>query len=87
MSEWMSVKQVASMHDVNESTVVRWIQAGVLPAYRLGGAKGRYRVRREDARALLHPVEPGALSAAEARDLADLEEAIRQLREMGYRVD
>jgi len=54
MAEWLAVKEVASRVGVSPTTVVRWIQDGVLRASKAGG-KGRWFVRRDDVEYILVP--------------------------------
>jgi excisionase family DNA binding protein len=79
----MSVKQVAGMWGVAETTVCAWIRSGLLPARRLGR---RYLIRREDALAVAGPVEPDRLPPPEVRQRTQAREAVEQLRRKGYRV-
>lgn len=85
MDEWMEAKQVAAMYAVDEATVYRWIQRGVLPAKRLAGQ--RYRIRREDARALLADVEPSILPSSETVRRREIEAAVEELRRRGHRIE
>lgn len=85
MDEWMEAKAVAAMYAVDVATIYRWIQRGVLPAKRL--ASHRYRIRREDARAILADVEPSILPSPETVRQREVEAAVEELRRRGHRID
>lgn len=48
--EWLTIRQIARMVNVDEKTVRRWIKSGQLSAIELGG---RYRVKPADLQAFL----------------------------------
>lgn len=52
-SALLSVSQAAEHLEVSPSTIWRWIEAGKLPAYRLGRKK--IRIRRDDLEQMLQP--------------------------------
>src|SRR5919197_5078158 len=52
-SALLSVSQAAQRLGVSPSTIWRWIEAGRLPAYRIGPKK--IRVRREDLEQMVQP--------------------------------
>lgn len=81
---YLTVKQVAAMYDCDPTTVTRWIQNGTLPAFRLAGRA--YRIRPEDAAALLAPVEPAAPVPTKHQGERDVERAVRELKARGLDV-
>lgn len=48
-----SVSEIAEMFSIAPGTVRRWIQQGYLPAVKIGGPGGRWRIDIDDALALL----------------------------------
>jgi excisionase family DNA binding protein len=54
-SSYFTVGQAARMLAVSPSTVWRWIDAGKLPAYRVGGRA--IRIKQEDLAAVINPVK------------------------------
>lgn len=57
-TEFLTVAEVAAILKLNEQTVRNWIDAGTLPALRVGR---RVRIKREDLNAI---VEAGATGSA-----------------------
>jgi excisionase family DNA binding protein len=53
--DWISTGEVARLLGVHRTTVVDYINRGLLPARRL--PTGRFRIRREDALKLLRAVD------------------------------
>jgi excisionase family DNA binding protein len=51
--QYYTVSDAARVLDVSPSTVWRWIAAGKLPAYRIGGKS--IRIRKDDLQAIIHP--------------------------------
>ncbi len=51
MDEFLTVAEVAGILKLNPQTIRNWIDAGTLPAVRIGR---RVRIRREDFQALLN---------------------------------
>lgn len=80
--EQMSVKEVAAMHDVHSTTVVRWITDGKLKARRRAGRQ--YVIERRDAEAILVPVEPVRLLTPAARQAREAAQAEAELRRQGF---
>ena len=69
----MTVPQVASLLQVNPSTVWRWINQGLVPAYRIG--QRRVRLKRADLANIISPArerlpEDGAMASAERERLS-----------------
>jgi excisionase family DNA binding protein len=62
----LTVPQVAKEFQVTAQTIRNWIDAGVLPAVRLGRA---FRVRSEDVDALLECASDDSSSLATRRDV------------------
>ena len=62
----LTVPQVAEQFQVTAQTIRNWIDAGVLPAVRVGRA---FRVRREDVDALLERASAESGSLATRRDV------------------
>ncbi len=54
-SSYLTVGRTAKMLAVSPSTVWRWIDAGKLPAFRVGGRA--IRIRKGDVAAVMHPVK------------------------------
>jgi excisionase family DNA binding protein len=59
-----TVGQAATFFDVSPATVWRWIDAGKLPAYRVGGRK--IRIRAEDLQEVVRPAREGREARAVA---------------------
>jgi excisionase family DNA binding protein len=59
-----TVGQAAQFFDVSPATVWRWIDAGKLPAYRVGGRK--IRIRAEDLQEVVRPAREGKEARAVA---------------------
>jgi excisionase family DNA binding protein len=81
--EWLVPREVARMLRVNLGTVYRWILSGKLAAYRCGPS--RYRVRREDALALLAPVHGESVQSPAAGE-KEYERELERLRTLGVDV-
>lgn len=81
--EQMSAKQVAVMHNVDVTTIYRWVQTGKLRAMRRAGRQ--YVIDRRDAEAMVCPVEPGSLPPQAPLDRG-LDAAILELRRRGFDV-
>src|SRR5215472_15080526 len=62
----LTVPQVAEQFQVTAQTIRNWIDAGVLPAVRVGRA---FRVRGEDVEALLERASAHSSSLATRRDV------------------
>ena len=62
----LTVPQVAEQFQVTAQTIRNWIDAGVLPALRVGRA---FRVRSEDVDALLERASAESRSLATRRDV------------------
>jgi excisionase family DNA binding protein len=62
----LTVPQVAEQFQVTAQTIRNWIDAGVLPAVRVGRA---FRVRGEDVDALLERASAGSGSLGTRRDV------------------
>ena len=58
---YVSIKDAAAALHVAESTVWRWVDRGLIPAYRLPGR--RIRLKKEDVARALKPVEAEAKQA------------------------
>lgn len=58
---WLSVPEAAGYLGVGMRTVYKFLDQGLIPAYRLGRV---IRIKREDAEAFLeeHRIQPGTLS-------------------------
>jgi excisionase family DNA binding protein len=66
LRQLLTVPQVAEQFQVTAQTIRNWIDAGVLPAVRIGRA---FRVRREDVDALLERASAESGSLASRRDV------------------
>src|SRR6185437_8952934 len=82
--ELLTIKEAATLLKMSNVTVSRWIKQGRLVGYRVGARS--IRLRRHDVEALLEPTQTEATDAREPSPLTDeevaqLEEAIRQLNE------
>ena len=55
--EYLSVSEAATLLEVSESTIWRWIDKGDLPAYRVG--QRRIRLKKGDVSGLIAPVLRG----------------------------
>ena len=56
---YISIKEAATIMSVSEKSIRRWIAAGKIPAYTLGGSAGRARLIRvaaKDLESLLHRI-------------------------------
>ena len=51
--EWLTTGEIAEWCGVNYRTVIRWVRAGRLKAYRLPGSRGDHRVQMADFEAFL----------------------------------
>jgi excisionase family DNA binding protein len=60
-----TVGQAATFFDVSPATVWRWIDAGKLPAYRVGARK--IRIRAQDLQEVVRPAREGREARAVAR--------------------
>jgi excisionase family DNA binding protein len=65
-AQLLTVPQVAEEMQVTAQTIRNWIEAGALPAVRVGRA---YRVKREDLETLLARAQADSASLATRRDL------------------
>jgi excisionase family DNA binding protein len=81
----VTTSRAATILKVSVHTVLRWILAGRLRAWKVAG---RYRVSEADARAMLRPVlvaaEPRERTAGERKAAAGA--AVERLRRKGLRV-
>jgi excisionase family DNA binding protein len=61
----LTVAEIATILRMNQQTIRNWIDAGTLPAIRIGR---RVRIRRADFNALVsaHPAGPGGTATTEA---------------------
>ena len=50
---WLTVEQVATLFQLNQETVRRWIRSGELAVLDLGGSKAGYRIKRSDLDAFI----------------------------------
>ena len=66
----VSVAEAAHLLDVSESTIWRWIRAGIIPAYRVGPKRVRLRV--EDVRATASPLRSSGLPELTEEEAAEL---------------
>lgn len=57
-----TLKEASTRLRVAESTVWRWVDRGLIPAYRLPGR--RIRLKKEDVEAAMKPVKAGEIPAA-----------------------
>lgn len=55
--EYLSREEGAVRLGVRPDTLSRWIRAGIIPAVRLPGRRGRYRIHPDDLRLALQQVE------------------------------
>jgi len=63
--ELLTVAEMAAILRLNQQTIRNWIEAGTLPAIRIGR---RVRIRRADFNALVsaHPAGPGGAATTDA---------------------
>ncbi len=54
-SEWLGGRPSAAYLGVDYNTLLGWIKAGKVPAYRLGG---RIRIRKADLDNMIQPINP-----------------------------
>lgn len=52
-NEWLTTRQAADLAGKNRRTIVNWIRAGQLPAVRLPGSRGQYKIRKSDLETVL----------------------------------
>lgn len=62
-NEWFNTREAAEIADRDRRTIVNWIRSGKLPAVKLPGAKGQYRIRKNDLNEVL--TRPAATKAQE----------------------
>ena len=64
-ADLLSTAEVATLLDLERSTVVRWAQIGKLrPAMKVAGATGTYLFRREDVEAMRSEAHPRSKKAS-----------------------
>ena len=65
VDQLLTVAEIAATLRMNQQTIRNWIEAGTLPAIRIGR---RVRIRRADFNALVsaHPAGPGGSATTEA---------------------
>ena len=71
---WSS-KQVADYLGVSVRSIVRWVEIGILPHYRIGDGKGHYRFRPAEIEAYLEANGGGR------EDQSMIEDRVREIRE------
>ena len=54
MSEHMNAHEVAEMFLVKRDTVLGWARKGILPAFRIPGARGDFRFHRSEMEKLIN---------------------------------
>lgn len=53
----ISVAEAATLTGVSRVTVKRWINTGLLPAYRIGARQGRFRIDKRDLASVVRRVD------------------------------
>jgi excisionase family DNA binding protein len=75
--DFVTVREAAGTLGVSPSTVWRWVDAGKLPASRVGPRA--IRIRRSDVEAAIGPRHLRAAHAGEMRIYTDIKEALRPM--------
>jgi excisionase family DNA binding protein len=77
LSGLCTVAEAASMLGVSPSTIWRWVDAGKLPAFRVGPKA--IRIRRQDVEAAVRPRDVDVMPGAATRIHTDIKDALRPM--------